>query len=277
MKLMIATVFLLFASLVSGKNLESRVTGGVSARSGQVKCYVALLIDGETIGTKYCGGCLLSPEDKIVTAASCLYSQDEGKAYAIRFFTSLAGPDGSQNTQIRMKEIYKSSTFVIENQTPGSDIAIITLTNKITPTSILAGAVPSTEDKQDAYFGEDLFVCGHGFIDNNRTRPGSRGLQCTTLRVINADKCPFAKPIPAGVALPKGTICTVNNDDRNVCGGDQGSPVFSNKTGTLQLVGVVSQYPNSRPNARCRDGHHVIVTQLGSFKDFIQDPTNPKF
>lgn len=79
----------------------------------------------------------------------------------------------------------------------------------------------------------------------------------------------------APAAPPKGIICTKNNDDKNVCGGDQGGPVFSNKTGALTLVGVVSLYPDSRGNARCKDGHYVIVTQLGSFKDFVQDPTKP--
>jgi secreted trypsin-like serine protease len=71
---------------------------------------------------------------------------------------------------------------------------------------------------------------------------------------------------------PKGMICARNRDDRNVCGGDQGSPVFSNVTGQLQFVGVVSYYPDSRPNARCRDGHSVVITQVGSFYDWVQDP-----
>lgn len=82
--------------------------------------------------------------------------------------------------------------------------------------------------------------------------------------------------MPAAPAPPKGIICIKNDNDKNVCGGDTGSPVFSNKTGALTLVGVVSIYPNSRPNARCKDGHYAVVTQLGSYKDFINDPTKPQ-
>jgi secreted trypsin-like serine protease len=53
--------------------------------------------------------------------------------------------------------------------------------------------------------------------------------------------------------------------------GDEGSPVFSNKTGKLVYVGVVSIFPDMRKNARCKDGHKVVITQLGNYKDFIRD------
>lgn len=75
------------------------------------------------------------------------------------------------------------------------------------------------------------------------------------------------------IALSKGVICTRNKDDRNVCGGDTGSPVFSNKTGALSLVGVVSIFPDSRGRTRCKDGHYTIITQIGTYKNFIDDPT----
>jgi len=43
------------------------------------------------------------------------------------------------------------------------------------------------------------------------------------------------------------------------------------------VVGVVSFYPDTRPNARCLDGHYVVVTQLGSYRNFIADPTRPQY
>jgi secreted trypsin-like serine protease len=75
---------------------------------------------------------------------------------------------------------------------------------------------------------------------------------------------------------PKGVICTKNIDDKNVCGGDIGAPVFSNSTGALSLVGVVSFYPDTRPNARCMDGHYAVITQIGTYRDFVNDPTRPQ-
>lgn len=136
------------------------------------------------------------------------------------------------------------------------------------------------------------------FAVTDKTKPGWSGLQCTTLTVVPAADCIAAMKAkettaPAGssngttgagtsassnttttaAAPPKGVICTRNLDGS--CGGDQGSPVFSNKTGSLALVGVVSLYPDTRPNARCKDGHMVVVTQLGSFKNFIINPTAP--
>jgi secreted trypsin-like serine protease len=71
-------------------------------------------------------------------------------------------------------------------------------------------------------------------------------------------------------------ICTKNIDDRNVCGGDAGNPVFSNKTGGMSLVAVVSYFPDARGNARCKDGHYAVLTQLGSFKDFMNNPSVPQ-
>lgn len=54
--------------------------------------------------------------------------------------------------------------------------------------------------------------------------------------------------------------------------GDFGAPTYSNSTGTLTPVGVISFYPDSRPNARCQGGHYVIITQLGAFAAFIAAP-----
>jgi secreted trypsin-like serine protease len=288
-----ATIFLA-VHLASGGNVEfvdSRVTGGSNANSGLIKCYVALQIDTENLQQKTCGGCLLLPQNKVITAANCVFSVSEGKATAIRFYTGLSGPAGSPNTQFRVDDIFKPAGFDVSSNSSGSDVAIITLKSSISSSSTIQGAWPSSEDKPDAFLGENLVVCGHGFIDNNRTRPGSRGLQCTTLRVVPVKECVALVPKPtttvapttaapttaAGATAtpappPKGMICARNVDDRNVCGGDQGSPVFSNMTGQLQLVGIVSYYPDARPNARCRDGHAVVITQIGNYEDFIQNP-----
>jgi secreted trypsin-like serine protease len=269
MKLLVIAA--LFIVSVAGKaTIESRITGGFSARSGLAKCYVSLVINGETSYMKYCGGCLISPDDRIVTSASCVFSLAEGKANNVKFYTGLSGPTGSAMNWA-ISDIYRPTGFDVNKNTSESDIAVVVLKSRVTTSSSFGSAWPSTEEKADAFVGEDLVACGHGFIDNNRTRPGSKGLQCTTLRAVPIADCVDAiSPKPA--TPPKGVICTKNIDDRNVCGGDQGSPVFSNKTGSLYFVGVVSYYPNARANARCRDGHFAVVTQIGSYKDFLNDP-----
>lgn len=269
MKLLVVAA-LFFASVAGSPAIQSRVTGGFSATSSLVRCYVNLVVDGESSYSKNCGGCLTFPDDRIITSASCVFSIAEGKASNIKFYTGLSGSSGSaQNWQVL--DIYRPAGFDINKNTSESDIAIIFLKNRVTTSSIISSSFPSTENKADVYVGENLVVCGHGFIDNNRTRPGSKGLQCTTLRGVSMSECLDAIS-PKPTSPPQGSICTKNIDDRNVCGGDQGSPVFSNRTGSLFFIGVVSYYPNARPNARCRDGHFVVITQLGSFKDFISDP-----
>lgn len=273
MKLLIVAAVLLIASVSASPKIQSRITGGYSARSGLIKCYVALVIEGESTGVKTCGGCLLpriSGGDRILTSAGCLFSAAEGKAVTVKFFTGLSGPSGTLQS-MRILDIYKSVRYNPANNVSGADIGQVVLERQFSTSSAsLEPAYPSTEDQIDAFVGENLVACGHGNIDNNRTKPGSRGLQCTTLRVVPAAEC--GANLQKGAVLPKGIICTKNNDAANVCGGDQGSPVFSNKTGSLQLVGIVSFYPDSRGNARCEDGHYAAITQIGYYRDFVNDP-----
>lgn len=147
----------------------------------------------------------------------------------------------------------------------------------------MAVATPNTQSAVNFYVGDNLFTCGFGDLDNYRNR--TKKLRCTTLRVVPVAECSTI-PIP-------GTICTKNVDGRNVCGGtdfshrfclilikmvfnlllgDFGDPTYTNSSGALQVVGVVSFYPDSRPNARCQDGHYVVLTQLGNFQAFLADP-----
>jgi secreted trypsin-like serine protease len=276
MKVLILTTVFLAALLSTEARIQSRITGGFSARSGMVKCYVSMIITGENLGVRTCGGCLLPrsgkfPGDRILTSAGCLFNAAEGKAVNIKFYLSLSGPAGSM-VSMRIKDIYKNVEFNPASATSGADIAQVVLEKTFSSSLYnLEPAFPSTKANQDAYVGENLFVCGHGFIDNNRTAPGFRGLQCTYLRVVPVSEC--AAAMPAKARLPKGIICTKNDDASNVCTGDQGSPVFSNKTGQLQLVGVVSFFVDSRMNARCEDGHLSAITQVGYHSDFVKDPT----
>lgn len=107
---------------------------------------------------------------------------------------------------------------------------------------------------EDAYVGQNLIACGFGNTNNNQTK--SKTLECTNLRVVPVAEC--------GASLVgKGLICTYNIDDNNVCGGDLGGPAFVNRTGDLRVAGLISYFPDSRNNARCKDGHKVVLTQVG--------------
>lgn len=291
MKLFIAA--LLVTSVIAFPNLESRVASGFNGTAGLVKCYVSMLIEGE-FSSKTCGGCFLA-EDKIVTAASCVNWPSEGIVSTIRFYSALTGPAGAESPY-QVQKIYVENSFDPSLNTSDNDVAIIALKNRVPTTATFAPTNPSKEDDLDAFLGEDLVVCGHGYIDNNRTKPAARGLQCTTLTVVPSWQCLEAIPTTTGYPTTtypnyddtttnpngwtttprysKSFICTKNSDERNVCGGDTGSPVFSNYTGNLALVGVVSFYPNTRPNTRCEGGHMVVITQLGSFQGFLNNPAN---
>lgn len=172
-----------------------------------------------------------------------------------------------------MTNIFIAPSFLIAtpNLSPG-DIAVITLSAPVQTSSNFGAVQPQVTATADAYVGQNLVVCGHGNIDNKGTKPGALGLQCTTLLAVPLAQCTALQKAPAAVTT--GFICAHNNDDRDVCGGDNGSPVFLNSsTNGLQLVGVVSTYLDQRSNARCKDGHWVVATQVGAFFPFVTSPT----
>lgn len=48
----------------------------------------------------------------------------------------------------------------------------------------------------------------------------------------------------------------------------KGGPAFINGTSGLKVAAIISYFVDSRPNARCRDGHRVVLTQIGPLYDF---------
>lgn len=67
-----------------------------------------------------------------------------------------------------------------------------------------------------------------------------------------------------------GVICLKSTDERNVCPAYSGGPVYSNATGTLIVVGVVSNFAGSKINASCQDASYVQVSQIGFYSANFQ-------
>lgn len=201
MKLFIAA--LLFVSVASSPNLNSRVSSGYQAKSGMVPCFVHLVIDSDS-GSKSCGGCLLIPDNRVITSASCVMSASEGKASSINFYTGLTGSAGAVNKDFVYSDLYAAGGFDASKNTSGSDLAVVILANNVKTSKTLASSFPMFEEKADAFVGENLVACGLGYTDNKKTKPGSKGLQCTTLRVVPAAECAalLAPPATTTVAAP---------------------------------------------------------------------------
>lgn len=65
-------VIILLAAVTEQLDIDPRIVGGFFANYCSVPSYVALQIEYER-GIRQCGGLLRSPEDQIITAASCVY------------------------------------------------------------------------------------------------------------------------------------------------------------------------------------------------------------
>lgn len=205
-------------------------------------------------------------------------SFSEGKANKIDF--AFAQSNNFKRNKIQFTDVYRVKTYNAAKNTSADDLAVIFLASNVKTSKTVAVAVPSTQAVADFFVGDNLVTCGFGDIDNFRNR--TKTLHCTTLRVVPVAEC-------SATVIP-GTICTKNVDGKNTCGGenlmeksanfskflqisgDFGAPAYTNSSGSLQVVGVVSFHPDSRPNARCQDGHYVVLTQLGNFATFLASP-----
>lgn len=130
-------------------------------------------------------------------------SASEGTANSLKFAFGQSN-DFSRN-KIGFTDIYPVPTYDPAKNTSIDDLAVIKLEDRVKTSSSILGAVPSTDDKADAFVGESLVVCGFGVIDNNRNK--TKTLKCTKLKVVPAAECVKATPAapaaaPAAPAAP---------------------------------------------------------------------------
>lgn len=146
---------------------------------------------------------------------------------------------------------------------------MLLLDKPVHPGPNLKAATISTDGTSDVYVGKDVTACGFGFTDNAGNTP--KTLKCTTLRVVPSSVCTAVMtPLQQFLMnLFTGFICTKNSDSRNVCGGDTGGALYLDGV----AIGLVSFFPDHRPNAKCEDGHLTLSTQFGVFSTALQDLT----
>jgi len=264
MKVLIATLAVLIAAVGATPFGQGRITGGYEAKPADIKCFAALYILSEA-NNKTCGGCLIA-DNQIITAASCVSSASEGIITSIQI---AVGGTQKYDSTLTVKNVYIHKNYDSTNSSAGN-AAVIYLNTPVKVTTSLGPIIPTvSENTTDKYIGQTLIGCGFGYTDNKKTGPKS--LTCVNLLVIAPVGC--APTTDAAAAAPVGIICTENINDANACAGDIGGPVFINNTGVLQLIGVISHFPNARYNARCQDGHRVAITLLGAMVTFVANAT----
>lgn len=96
-------------------------------------------------------------------------------------------------------------------------------------------------------------------MDNKRTV--SSKLLCVSLEVVQSYKCD-SNP---------NTICTISKDERNICSGDYGGPLYVIDAKGQTVVGIASYSKDIRGSATCQDGHSVSYVQIGGIMSFINE------
>ncbi|CAO1427005.1 unnamed protein product [Diamesa tonsa] len=236
---------------------DERIAGGVDSKAGEQPSFVYLTVLFEE-KTQNCGGVLIKP-NYVLTSASCVKDASEGVASQVEL--SLGGSNKPDATapkvcKIIVKPEYTSANNSIDN------IALVKLCTDIKKTKNIDFVELETNATADAYTGKTMTACGFGNTDNKKTKP--KNLQCTTLVAGLTADCPPANP---------NTICTSSPNDNNVCGGDNGGPLYlvNVLTGRTSLAGIYAFAADSRANARCLDGHKSVFSQVGAYQTWIND------
>lgn len=112
-------------------------------------------------------------------------SSTEGKASQVRYVFGQSNDFSKKD--FKFAEIYKLKHFDPTKTISVSDLASIILTETVPTTATVAPAVISLEGESDAFVGENLLVCGFGFINNHKEKPGK--LKCTNIRVVPVADC----------------------------------------------------------------------------------------
>lgn len=272
MRIFVAIFLLASASA----ELQSRVHGGTKPKRDEFASFVSLEIDFNRIKRK-CGGILVSPGDRVYTAASCVYG------YGLRDFNNrtecckgflcryspLEGTFAANRIRLAFNhnQIFKTSNITVKTKyMVGADFAILMLDK---PVLNLQYASIGTTATLGAYVGKDVTACGFGEMDNKGNTPST--LKCTTLRVVPNSVCASVLTTlqQLVMAVYPGFICLKNADDRNVCGGDTGGALYLDGV----AIGLISFFPDYRQNARCTDGHATVATQFGLFTAALVDVT----
>jgi len=240
--------------------ISGSIIGGVDASRGEYEEYALLVVTDEAGNvTGMCGSTLISA-NTVLTAAHCADSPDRNYAVIPGFYSfndNLVDSDIISASTVEVHPRYNESTLA-----PDYDVAVITLSEfSSSPTAAVYGG-------NSDLVGTEGTVIGTGFLATLPAFIEADTLQEVPAPIISNTACNDAWENLIGVRFNTETILCAgfDTDNRGVCFGDSGGPLFVNFNGVRTVVATVSFAPPNCEENRGNQGY----ARTSALSDFIR-------
>ncbi|MFB9215805.1 S1 family peptidase [Vibrio sinaloensis] len=252
---------LLVSFSIHSFEVEPYIVNGSTVNIANYPSFASLFYRSDTLYStnSFCGATMINSEYAL-TAAHCIYGQDETMLYTVVAPQLEDEAQFLSSTQARVVEFYYPDTYSDSSSTLWrDDIAILKLESPL-PVGDMRSLLNTTYN--NAYpSNADFKAVGHGFIEGNV--PGGTELLQTDLDYISTSDC----RTEIGSQITTKQLCfggdEVNGYQNSTCSGDSGGPVYFYNGIEYIQVGLTSFGP-----ATCGDVRYNVTSVFTDIYDY---------
>jgi len=245
---------------------SNRIVGGVEAKVNEFPWIASMSLNfGGAVSDHMCGGTLVSAE-WIVTAAHCLYKDNDFKTLYLPSEQewTLMEHDFFSTTETKIPTIKVKVEKVIvspewNSQTTMGDIALIKLTKPVDLKKYTPACLANTGD---SFVGKSAWVYGWGQT-SFKADMGASKLRKLEVKVASNKECmAWSAKNSMNWDLKSSQVCAGAGSGKDACKGDSGGPLTSVVNGRHVLIGDVS-------NGNACKGPYAVFGSIAYYRKWI--------